>query len=431
MDSLFGRSSCFRPYDKLAPSPRAPVPVGSTSQGLRGSGVGMISAPITNPTLTSNGTELNKFAMSRSKAERDRVYEQHLGKRPGSPSTSISTAESSTLYSDSGASSSNNRMRRSEASFSTFLRLAREAHLYRILGLAPLMDPPVRSESFQSQHPHISQFYQTLVHPNEDFHFPRPERDEEIEDMFENVKLTRSLENIPKMSIDQKWHIVYNNELMKWEEEKKRDALTRKQIELGKSGVISEGAPECWFNHFLELQGASVLAQTLAQLRKTSRREQDIQLENEIVKILKRILNSRVCDHPLEPRSCFSLTISSGSNETNQRSAFGSTSCLVISHSPHSYSKVILEILTYFAANNEGEFQPLVVSALEALSTTQNESGCYQYWFRALEITLAGRGKMGSLVGASDEVKKSGAVEASLNEYAVRPWCYYTEDGIA
>lgn len=91
--------------------------------------------------------------------------------------------------------------------------------------------------------------------------------------------------------------------------------------------------------------------------------------------------------------------------------------------------KVILEILTYFAANNEGEFQPLVVSALEALSATQNESGCYQYWFRALETTLAGRGKMGSLVGASDEVKKSGAVEASLNEYAVRPYC--TEEGIA
>lgn len=70
--------------------------------------------------------------------------------------------------------------------------------------------------------------------------------------MFENVKLTRSLENIPKMSIDQKWHIVYNNELMKWEEEKKREALTRKQIELGKSGVISEGAPEWYIRKFLD-----------------------------------------------------------------------------------------------------------------------------------------------------------------------------------
>ena len=62
MDSLFGRkkgrprqgsvtgdlSERSVPYDRLPSSPRAPVPVANTTQGIRS----QISAPITNPTLT-------------------------------------------------------------------------------------------------------------------------------------------------------------------------------------------------------------------------------------------------------------------------------------------------------------------------------------------------------------------------------------------
>jgi len=36
-----------------------------------------------------------------------------------------------------------------------------------------------------------------------------------------------------------------------------------------------------------------------------------------------------------------------------------------------------------------------------------------------MESSLSGRGKMGSLVGASEEVKRTGGVDSSLNEYAV------------
>lgn len=61
-----------------------------------------------------------------------------------------------------------------------------------------------------------------------------------------------------------------------------------------------------------------------------------------------------------------------------------------------------------------------MVSALEALSTANNESGgCFDYWFKSFDIALAGRGKMGSLVGASEEVRKGGGVDSSLNDYAV------------
>jgi cytokinesis protein len=43
-----------------------------------------------------------------------------------------------------------------------------------------------------------------------------------------------------------------------------------------------------------------------------------------------------------------------------------------------------------------------------------------------MEQSLSGRGKMGSLVGASEEVKRAGGIDSSLNDYAVRPSAVHT-----
>lgn len=62
---------------------------------------------------------------------------------------------------------------------------------------------------------------------------------------------------------------------------------------------------------------------------------------------------------------------------------------------------------------------PLVINGLEALSTANNEAGTsYAYWFKSMEQSLSGRGVMGSLVGASDEVRRGGP-DSSMNDYAV------------
>jgi len=61
-----------------------------------------------------------------------------------------------------------------------------------------------------------------------------------------------------------------------------------------------------------------------------------------------------------------------------------------------------------------------VLEGLKKLSIANNEgTSYYDYWFKSAEQSLSGRGKMGSLVGASDEVKNSGATDNSLNDYAV------------
>lgn len=83
--------------------------------------------------------------------------------------------------------------------------------------------------------------------------------------------------------------------------------------------------------------------------------------------------------------------------------------------------KILLDLLCFLEYYNEGQVHNLVVSALEALSAANNEAGNpYAYWFKSLEIALAGRGRMGTLVGASDEVKRHGGIDPSLNDYAVR-----------
>jgi cytokinesis protein len=70
-------------------------------------------------------------------------------------------------------------------------------------------------------------------HGQDDFTFPRPDTDEEIEALFQVVKQTRVLGHMPNLSIDQKWAMVYNDEHLRWQTEK------------------GEGTPEWYIKKFL------------------------------------------------------------------------------------------------------------------------------------------------------------------------------------
>lgn len=89
-------------------------------------------------------------------------------------------------------------------------------------------------------------------------------------------------------------------------------------------------------------------------------------------------------------------------------------------NSPHLPNrKVICEVLLSIIYNGTDPLS-LVFPALEALSGANGEThGYYDYWFRSLESALLGRGKMGSLVGASEEVRKGAGHDNSLADYAV------------
>ena len=82
--------------------------------------------------------------------------------------------------------------------------------------------------------------------------------------------------------------------------------------------------------------------------------------------------------------------------------------------------KLVVELLTFLSYRST-EALNLVTGALEAVSLTNLAgSSPYAYWFTSFEKSISGRGKMGSLVGASEEVRRNAATESNINEYAVR-----------
>lgn len=287
MDSIFGRKKARPrqssssgqdlnersvPYDKLSAPPRSPIPFNTLNQGVKG-----ISAPNTNPALTIAGTELNKFTMQKSRLDREKLYEQH---RQDSSTASNSTTDSSTAYEDSLDTLSSSlktplqnqqtaRVRRSEASsprsqnmdFGQYPSLpsttARRPNSAATMANRSDINrnskytPSLASSDAGSHHSHLSQFYHRH-HNSESFYFPRPENDDEIEVLFEKVKLTRDLGDMPDLSIDQKWHMVYNDEHIRWKEDKQREEQSRRQNEMGQPAAMIPETPEWYIKKFLD-----------------------------------------------------------------------------------------------------------------------------------------------------------------------------------
>jgi cytokinesis protein len=266
------------PYHKLGPSPRPPLPVGTAPQGLRGNAAHIISAPITNPSLATNGTELNLYG--RPWVDGDRAHSSAiLSPRPPSPSHSMTTADSSTLYDDSDKTRSQHRSKFSDAStFSSGRKSPSVAdfgfhHSYHGANShtgRPSSRNTSRSDNRFSQYTthslagseslshystHLNQHLHLSRHGSnsgDEFSFPRPENDEDIEALFENIKRTRALGDMPNLNIDQKWHMVYSDEHIRWSEERQREEQARKQGESGQPASIIEGTPEWFIKKFMD-----------------------------------------------------------------------------------------------------------------------------------------------------------------------------------
>jgi cytokinesis protein len=263
------------PYDRL-PSTRSPLTVGTISQGLRGTpSTSVISAPLTNPTLTAHGTDLNSNFqnLQRSRLERDRANTASTGNRPDS---SFSTADSSTLYNESVVSftgkrpktpASHHKLRKSEASTSSGRRSPSGSEF----GSIPVpASPSVSNTTLRATHAPdnpSSRFSSATVHSDshsshlshifhkqhtEEFDFPRPDNDEDIEALFARVAQQRDLHNMDNLHIDQKWNIVFAAEQMRWQDEKNRGEQARKQGETGQAGISGERSPEWYIRKFMD-----------------------------------------------------------------------------------------------------------------------------------------------------------------------------------
>lgn len=153
--------------------------------------------------------------------------------------------------------------------------------------------------------------------------------------------------------------------------------------------------------------------------QRSSRTEADHQLEYETLRCIKQILNSPVCleEYHRTLLNIHSLQLATQDALTHNLLVTQIASSL---NSPRLASrKLVVEVLT-FLAYRAPEILSLVTGALEAVSITNNVGTTpYAFWFASFESSISGRGKMGSLVGASEEVRKNAATESNINEYAV------------
>jgi hypothetical protein len=218
--------------------------------------------------------------MHRSRQERDQLYNTHPATRPISPINSPSTADSSTLYSESDKTYSHHRSTTSvsETSVSSGRRSPSVSdfggyHSQRKGSnqqtARPTSRATTRSDRMStntrsivpdspSQHHHSTHIGNAVhavrygVHA-EEFYFPRPNKDEEIEVLFQEIKRSLDLgDNMPNMTIDQKWQMVYNAEHLRWSEERRREQQTKKQAETGQSVPFGEGSPEWYIQKFMD-----------------------------------------------------------------------------------------------------------------------------------------------------------------------------------
>jgi len=113
----------------------------------------------------------------------------------------------------------------------------------------------VSSEGGSTYHHHhsISQLYHRFPLSNDAFSFPRPETDAEIEALFENVKRTRDFPDLPRdLTVEQKWHMVYNDEHIRWGKEKQKEQQSRRQKDSGQSTSVMPDSPEWYLKKFVD-----------------------------------------------------------------------------------------------------------------------------------------------------------------------------------
>jgi cytokinesis protein len=270
------------PYDKLGPAGRAPVP---------------ISAPITNPTLTADGTEFNLYQQQRSRAERELAYAQARKNReeqksqkelPASPSMS----ESSTLYDNPASTSTPRRSNPSTRTARSSATTAGRSPMVADFGSMPspsssgrpLSSATTRTESSRnsryapsvtSSDTHHARHLSSHFHlrtTQDDFDFPRPSDPAKIDALFDSMVerrgLRRELQNV-NMSTDQKWQLVWSDEQKRYTEGQKSTTQSGDVIRT----MDGEGSPLWFIKKFMDRSITHKQAQGLP----VSLRSQDMQ----------------------------------------------------------------------------------------------------------------------------------------------------------
>ncbi|KAF9017972.1 hypothetical protein BGZ52_004645, partial [Haplosporangium bisporale] len=203
----------------------------------------------------------------------------------------------------------------------------------------------------------------------------RPRTDQEIEDRFVDFMNNMGMHEPEQkkamigLSVDNKWKLIFQHESQ--EQTKSR--------------------------------GQQILSNSLATLNhRPARRDTDLAMEHEIVKCLKTLLNNRwgaqeaIKYPPCITALCYSIT------------------------SPQLHTrKLVVEVLTFLCYCEVPMGHKLVLDGLDQVQDYWKESARFDAWMRILENTIDGRGRFGTMVGMSEDLKKAGTQDGQLIEYVL------------
>lgn len=176
------------------------------------------------------------------------------------------------------------------------------------------------------------------------------------------------------------------------------------QRHLGNLWVSLRTEPVVWVRSFLNAQGQVALATVLTQINhRPNKTEVLLDREYDIVKCIKAVVNFK---------EGADLALHSG--KTIPALVGSLTSPRLVTR------KLVTDILTFLAHWQEPIGYEQVLNAFDTIKAQTGDIGRFESWIHNVEETLDGRGKMGSLVGASEEVRVGGiGVENLLIEYSL------------
>ncbi|KAH2346447.1 hypothetical protein KXW91_005767, partial [Aspergillus fumigatus] len=288
---------------------------------------------------------------------------------------------------------------------------------------------------------------------NPEQYLTRPRDDRVVDQLFLDLMQKRGWQNLPEQAKRQmlaypaskKWTLVHQDRLTELQgEQKRRQNARQTHGHDGPAGILEradeEGSPEWyvkkvmddsitskqlaslsvslrtqpinWVRAFVEAQGQIALTNVLSKInrRKASgpvpappTGDRDLDREYDIVKCLKALMNNKYgADDAIGHQQVIIALVSSLlSPRLNTR-------------------KLVSEVLTFLCHWAEGEGHQKVLQAMDHVKNQHGETGRFDAWMRIVEVTIDGRGKMGSLVGASEEYRSGGiGMENLLMEYAV------------
>ncbi|KAF9122342.1 hypothetical protein BGW39_009803 [Mortierella sp. 14UC] len=231
----------------------------------------------------------------------------------------------------------------------------------------------------------------------------RPRTDQEIEDRFVDFMNNMGMHEPEQrkatigLTVDNKWKLIYQHESQEQTKAKKREEryIDKSSSEHFVRKLQLDPDLKVTDSKFLLALFISLKSQPIS-------RDADLAMELEIVKCMKTLFNNRW-----------------GAQEAIKHSACITSLCFSIT-SPHLQTrKLVVEVLTFLCYCEVLMGHKLVLEGLDIVMEYWKENARFDAWMRILENTIDGRGRFGTMVGISEELKKAGTLDGQLIEYVV------------